>query len=91
MDLGQLLHVEADALCRLADQLDVGAGFQTQIEFDRGEVAALIGHRAELAIGDRVQGAVVMAQLHRANTEHFDGPLEAAGIDVFADPERVVP
>ena len=83
--------VEPDLLCGLAHELDIGAGLETKVELYRREVAAEIGHGAELAIGDRVQRAVVVAQLDRADAERLDGALEPSGIDVLADPERVVP
>src|SRR5215831_17972611 len=48
-DLGVLLHCQADLLGRPPNQLDIGAGFELKVEFDRREIAAQIGDRAELA------------------------------------------
>ena len=80
-----------DPLGGLAHEFDIGPGFEAQVELDRREVAALIGHGAELAVGNRVQRPVVMPQLDGTDAERLDGALQPPGIDVFADPERVVP
>src|SRR6516162_3605841 len=90
-NFGILLHRQADLLSCPADQLDIGTGFEPQVEFARREIAAQIGDRAELAIGDRVQRTVVVAQLQGADTELFNRAFEPASIDVFADAEGVVP
>ena len=66
-------------------------GSSRRLNFDRREVAALIGHGAELAVGNRVQRPVVMPQLDGTDAERLDGALQPPGVDVFADPERVVP
>jgi hypothetical protein len=79
-----------DVGCRTKAAGDIGAGFELRVQFDRREIAAQIGDSAELAIGDRMQRAVVVTHLQRADAELFDGALEPAGIDVFADAEGVV-
>src|SRR5215467_737089 len=90
-DFGILLHRQTDLLGCPSDQLDIGTGFEPQVEFSRREIAAQIGDSAELAIGDRVQRTVMVAQLQGADTELFERALEPASIDVFADAEGIVP
>src|SRR5690242_19654895 len=85
IDLRLLLHVEPNPLDGLAHQFDVGARFEAKIKLYRCKVAALIGHSAERAIGNRVQRSIVMPQLDRANTERLDGAFQSSGIDVFTD------
>jgi hypothetical protein len=49
------------------------------------------GDLLDVAELDRVQGAVLVAQLERADRDLLDrAPDTAAEIDIFADPERVV-
>ncbi len=74
----------------IAFLVDVRFVGDRDLEFDDHPVTAVIGERCELAVGDRMQGAPVMAHAQRADRDAFDRSLEAARLDVFADPERVV-
>jgi hypothetical protein len=89
-EFGVFQHREADLLDRLADVLEVDIGIDAQVELHGRPVAAEIGDRLELPVGDRVHLPVLVAQAQRAQRDLLHRALEPTGIDVFPHAERVV-
>ncbi len=89
-DLGILRQFGAQLLDQLAHPFDVGAVDQPQIELHDHPVTRIVGQLLDLAEGDRVQRAIVVAKLKGAHGDLLDGALGAADIDVFAMAKRIV-
>ena len=89
-DLGVVEQLLADALDGLAHRFDVRGGLEVKVELHHRPVAAKIGDRLDLPERDRVHLTVLVAQPHRAQRHSLDGAAQPAGVDILADPKRVL-
>ena len=75
---------------QLANAFDIGVIGHPQRQLHDHPVAAVVGHHLQLAKGDGVQRAQMVAQLERPDRDFLDRALHAAHIKVFPLAEGIV-
>jgi predicted phage terminase large subunit-like protein len=85
-----LLQLQPDLLDQLPRLFEVAVIGDADRDLVDDPVAAHVFDRAQQVERHGEDRAAVMPQPDRADTEPLHGALVAAGLDVFADPERVV-
>ena len=78
-DIGGDLAKEGD------DLVGICAGVDADLQGGDGVVAGEVGDGGDLAVGDDVEGAIVVAKSGAAKGEVFDGSFETGGHDDLAD------